>query len=206
MAFGSDRYKFEVVEGWFKPPKGWHFGWIPAVACDFQGRVFVYSRSEHPLVILDSDGNFIDEWGVGILKDAHGIWIDAEGNVYCTERNNHCVFKFNPKGKLVMTLGTPGKPAEREGEPFNAPTDTVTVKPNNGNAPLLLCLSRMVTETPASTSSPQTVNSSSHGADKAAVQENSTFLTASELTDTTESGFATERTGASRFLTLKATT
>jgi streptogramin lyase len=136
LAFGSGKYKFEVVEGWFKPPKGWNFGWIPAVACDLQGRVFVYSRSEHPLVILDPDGNFIDEWGIGILKDAHGIWIDAEGNVYCTDRNSHCVFKFNPKGELVMTLGTPGKPSERDGEPFNAPTDTVTVKPNDGNAPV----------------------------------------------------------------------
>jgi hypothetical protein len=79
LAFGSGKYKFEVVEGWFKPPKGWNFGWIPAVACDLQGRVFVYSRSEHPLVILDPDGNFIGEWGVGVLKDAHGIWIDADG-------------------------------------------------------------------------------------------------------------------------------
>ncbi len=126
MAFGEGGYTYEVAEGWFKPPQGWRFGWIPAIACDSQDRVFVYSRSEHPLVIFDRDGNFIAEWGKEILKDAHGIWIDAEDNVYCTERNTHCVRKFNRHGALVMTLGTPGKPAERDGDPFNKPTDLAT--------------------------------------------------------------------------------
>lgn len=134
LPFGQGKYTYEVVEGWFKPPKDWAFGWIPAVACDSKGRVFVYSRSEHPLIILDRDGNFLEEWGKDILKDAHGIWIDPADNVYCTDRNSHCVFKFNPKGELVMTLGTPGKPSERDGEPFNQPTDAVTVKASDGSS------------------------------------------------------------------------
>ncbi len=105
---------------------------MPAVACDSKGRVFVYSRSEHPLIVLDKDGNFLEEWGKGILKDAHGIWIDSVDNVYCTDRNSHCVFKFNRYGELAMTLGKPGKSAERDGEPFNKPTDLVTVKASDG--------------------------------------------------------------------------
>lgn len=123
MAFGSGRYTYELAVGWGKLPAGWKWGWIPAVACDSQDRVFVYSRSEHPLVVFDRDGNFLASWGEGILKDAHGIFIDAEDNVYCTERNTHCIRKFNKRGELVMTLGTPDQVAERDGEPFNKPTD-----------------------------------------------------------------------------------
>jgi hypothetical protein len=122
MAFGSGKYTYEVAEGWGKLPQGWTWGWIPAVACDSQDRVFVYSRSEHPLVIFDRDGNFLDSWGEDVIKDAHGIYIDAEDNIYCTERETHCVFKFNRYGELVMTLGNPGQPGQ-DGEPFNLPTD-----------------------------------------------------------------------------------
>jgi sugar lactone lactonase YvrE len=121
--FGTGKYTYTVAQGWGKLPAGWTWGWIPAVACDSQDRVFVYSRSEHPLVVFDRDGNFLAEWGEGILQDAHGIYIDAEDNVYCTERDTHCIRKFNRKGELVMTIGTPGQPATRDGDPFNKPTD-----------------------------------------------------------------------------------
>ena len=125
MTFGSGDYIYDFQENWWTLPDGWTFGWIPAVACDSQDRVYVYSRSEHPLVIFDRDGNFIEEWGADILKDAHGIYIDAEDNVYCTERETHCIHKFNSKGEVVMTIGTPGQPGANDGDPFNMPTDLV---------------------------------------------------------------------------------
>lgn len=124
MAFGSGNYKYDVVQGWGALPVGWKWGWIPAVGCDSLDRVFVYSRSEHPLVIFDREGNLTGEWGYGTLKDPHGIWIDDDDNVYCTERESHCMHKFNRNGQLVMTLGTPGELCAVEGEPFNLPTDT----------------------------------------------------------------------------------
>jgi streptogramin lyase len=121
--FGSGKYTYKVIEPWAKLPDGWAFGWIPAVAVDSQDRVFVYSRSEHPLVIFDREGNYLEEWGYGLLQDAHGIYIDKDDNVFCTERNTHCVRKFNRKGELVMTLGTPGEQGANDGDPFRLPTD-----------------------------------------------------------------------------------
>ncbi|HMN28496.1 MAG TPA: peptidyl-alpha-hydroxyglycine alpha-amidating lyase family protein [Caldilineaceae bacterium] len=123
MKVGTGSYTYELAEGWGKLPAGWTFGWIPAVATDSKENVFVYSRSEHPLVIFDRAGNFLDSWGDGVLQDAHGIFIDAEDNVFCTERNTHCVHKFDKNGKLLMTLGTPGQPGARPGDPFDLPTD-----------------------------------------------------------------------------------
>ena len=123
MVFGMGKYTYRVAEGWGQLPEGWTYGWISAVACDSQDRVYVYSRSEHPLVIFDRDSNFQASWGEGILKDAHGIYIDADDNVYCTERNTHCVRKFSSDGELVLTLGTPDQPSAKDGDPFNLPTD-----------------------------------------------------------------------------------
>lgn len=122
MKFGSGKYTYEVQEGWGKLPEGWTFGWIPAIAVDSQDRIYVYSRSKHPMVVFDSEGNFLASWGEDILKDSHGIFIDAEDNIYCVERNTHVVHKFNKDWELLMTLGTPDKPGA-EGEPFNLPTD-----------------------------------------------------------------------------------
>lgn len=122
MTFGVGKYTYKVQENWDKLPEGWSWGWIPAVACDSQDRVYVYSRSEHPLVIFDCDGNFIASWGEDVLEDAHGIFIDPDDNVYCIERETHCVYKFNPQGEVVMTLGTPEQEGA-EGEPFRLPTD-----------------------------------------------------------------------------------
>jgi hypothetical protein len=125
MKFGAGKHTYEVVEGWGKLPNGWSLGEIPAVACDSQDRVFLYSRSEHPLTVFDRDGRFLASWGEGFLKDAHGIFIDADDNVFCTDRASHCVYVFNRDGELTMTLGTPGQPGA-DGEPFRIPTDAAT--------------------------------------------------------------------------------
>jgi sugar lactone lactonase YvrE len=119
---GSGDFTYEVQKDWFRLPEGWRFGWVPAVAVDSEDRVYVYSRSEHPLVVFDREGNFLASWGEEVLRDAHGIFIDEQDCVYCTERQTHCVHKFSPEGELLMTLGTPGQEGE-EGKPFRLPTD-----------------------------------------------------------------------------------
>ena len=122
MVFGQGTHQYTVQENWWTLPEGWEFGWVPAVAVDSQDRIYVYSRSEHPMVVFDRDGNFLNSWGDDILKDAHGIFIDDDDNIYCTERDTHVMRKFTTEGELLMTLGTPDEPGG-EGEPFNKPTD-----------------------------------------------------------------------------------
>ncbi|RKU20091.1 hypothetical protein C6501_00440 [Candidatus Poribacteria bacterium] len=122
MIFGQGTHQYTVQKDWWTLPDGYEFGWIPAVAVDSQDRVYVYSRSEHPMIVFDRDGNFLTSWGDDILKDAHGIFIDTEDNIYCVERETHVMHKFTTEGALLMTLGTMDKPGA-EGEPFNLPTD-----------------------------------------------------------------------------------
>ena len=88
MAFGYGDYVYELDEGWGTLPDGWNLGEIPGVACDSQDRVYVYSISDHPLVIFDREGNFLYSWGEDVLKSAHSVFIDDEDNVYCVELYN----------------------------------------------------------------------------------------------------------------------
>lgn len=53
-------FKFEVVEGWGTLPEGLQLGAdIPGVATDAQDRVYVFNRSEHPVVVFEGDGRFL---------------------------------------------------------------------------------------------------------------------------------------------------
>lgn len=104
MTFGSGKHTYKVREGWGQLPEGWKFGWIPAVAVDSQDMVYVYNRSEHPMVVFDREGNFLASWGEDTLKDAYGIFINEEDHIYCVERNMHVGRKFTKDGKLLMTL------------------------------------------------------------------------------------------------------
>ncbi|HAA68833.1 MAG: hypothetical protein CMJ70_00510 [Planctomycetaceae bacterium] len=122
MRVGQGEFQYKVIADWAQLPAGWTFGWIPAVAVDSQNRVYVYSRSDHPMMVFDHQGHFLTSWGDDILQDAHGIYIDQSDQIYCTERLTHCVHKFNTSGELQWTLGTPGVPRP-PGVPFNKPTD-----------------------------------------------------------------------------------
>jgi streptogramin lyase len=137
MIVGEGRYRYRLVDSdWGKLPEGWTWNRMPepgssgrfeepvSVAVDSTDRVFVRSRSDHPLTVFDKEGKFLASWGEEVLdkQGAHGVYVDAEDNVYCAELS-HCIRKFNKEGELVMTLGTPGRASERDGVPFNEPTD-----------------------------------------------------------------------------------
>jgi DNA-binding beta-propeller fold protein YncE len=131
---GTGKYTFELVEDWAKLPQGWVLGQT-GIVTDSQDRVYLFNRSEHPLIVLDRDGNFITSWGEGVLDDAHGLYIDPEENIYLPVKNSHVVLKYSLSGDLLMTLGEWYKPsdtgwsgkteetAQRAAGPFNRPSD-----------------------------------------------------------------------------------
>jgi len=61
VEIGRDR--FEVVDGFFKRPRGWTFVEVADVSVDRDDNVYVFGRGNHPVMIFDKDGNFLDAWG-----------------------------------------------------------------------------------------------------------------------------------------------
>ena len=123
MQVGGGDFVYEFEEGWGCLPEEISLGWVAAVAVDSLDRVYVYSRSDNPVVVFDREGNFLCSWGQDLLQDAHGIYIEADDTIWCVERETHCVRKVTTDGMLLMTIGTPNQEGEREGEPFRLPTD-----------------------------------------------------------------------------------
>ncbi len=149
MRVGKGKYTYELVEGWLKIPAGWTFPDVPSVTVDAKDRVYVFSRgTTHPIGIFDSNSKLLSWFGGGHFDNAHAGCIGPDGSFYCADNGNHTVTKFSPDGKLLMTLGTKGKPSETGfanrsggmrdglagitgGPPFNRPTGVALH--SNGN-------------------------------------------------------------------------
>jgi sugar lactone lactonase YvrE len=98
--------------------------------------VYVFNRSEHPVIVYDKDGRFLSSWGEGVFTRPHGITIHDDV-VYCADDTDHTVRAFTLEGTLKWSLGTLNQPSDtgyspegrsnllsikRGGGPFNRPT------------------------------------------------------------------------------------
>ena len=130
----KENIAFEVIEGWEKLPEGWSFVEVAGVATDSRDRVYVFNRGEHPMIVFDADGNFLDAWGEGLFTNAHGIYIGPDDRIFAADNFDHTVRIFSTDGTLLKTLGekdqpsdtgfVPGQtPVQYGGEPFNRVTN-----------------------------------------------------------------------------------
>lgn len=115
------RIAYEVIENWEKLPEGWKFIEVAGVATDSQDRVYVFNRGEHPMIVFDSDGNFLNAWGEGVFANAHGIFIGSDDTLYLADNFDHTVRVFDTDGTLKHTLGEADSPASTGFEPGKSP-------------------------------------------------------------------------------------
>jgi peptidylamidoglycolate lyase len=82
------------------------------------GRPGVDWRWEHCVLVVDSEGNIVEEWTQWdhLWYRPHDVEIspyDPEKHVWIVDADGHAVHKFTNDGKeLLLTLGTPGEPGE----------------------------------------------------------------------------------------------
>src|SRR6476660_6935101 len=99
---------FESVANFFKMPPGVYMGEGVGVATNSKGHVFVYSRSgETRLFEFDQNGAFVREIGQGLygFAFAHAVRVDKDDNIWVVDEGSNMVIKFNPAGRVVMTIG-----------------------------------------------------------------------------------------------------
>ncbi len=131
---GTGKYTYELIDDWAQLPQGWVLGQT-GIVTDARDRVYLFNRSDHPLIVLDADGSYRTSWGEGVLSSAHGMFIDQQENIYLPVINSHVVLKYSSSGNLLMTLGTwdqpsdtgwSGKyqdPVKQAAGPFHRPSD-----------------------------------------------------------------------------------
>ncbi len=132
IALGSGQFTYEVAVNWEKLPPGYSWREVAAVAVDSHDNVYVFNRGDHPMIVFDSEGNFLRSWGEGVFERPHGLTVGPNDTLYCTDGGDHTVRQCTLDGKVLMTIGMPGKPVEpHTGQPFNRCTH-VAIDPKSG--------------------------------------------------------------------------
>ena len=126
-------HPYHAVENWAQLPPGMQWGQVIAVKPDTHGNLWVFHRSEPPILEFDSSGKFLKSFGAGMFVQPHGLEIDRDGNIWTTDQlakdgKGQQVIKFSPDGKVLMTLGKAGV-AGAGPDTFNGPCD-VAIAPN----------------------------------------------------------------------------
>lgn len=134
---------YTAEPGWGKLPEGRKWGATSAIYPSRNGNIWVADRCEQnscvgkedldPIFLFDRDGNLVRSFGKGLLVWPHGIFEDAEGNLWITDargegNRGHQVHKFSAEGELLMSLGKPGVAGPGE-DVFDGPS-AVLVAPN----------------------------------------------------------------------------
>ena len=140
---------YQGADDWAQLPDGRTWGAPAGVEMDpDQKSLWVFERcganscadSDLPAILkFDSSGRLVQSFGAGMFVFPHGLHVDHDGNVYVTDGRGeagdgamdgrgHQVFKFNPDGELLLTLGQPGVAGDGR-DTFNRPSD-VAVAPN----------------------------------------------------------------------------
>ncbi|MBN1188435.1 MAG: 6-bladed beta-propeller [Dehalococcoidales bacterium] len=146
MVYGEGKYTYELADWHAEYPGGWQPVEVNGLAVDSQDRLYAFNTGEYPVTVFDSNGKLVKNWGGDTYGHSHGAYIGPDDSLYYADDGNHTVNKMTTDGKILMTLGTKGKPSDtgymtvdasgkklnvfeaiattkRGGPPFNAPTD-----------------------------------------------------------------------------------
>lgn len=120
---GKGDFRYEEDLEWAKLPEGVRLLEVPDVAVGPDDRVYVFSRGEHKMLVFSREGELLATWGADVFTRPHGVTLSYDGTLWCVDDGDHTIRRCTPEGKVLMTLGIPGRPAEAgSGMPFNRPT------------------------------------------------------------------------------------
>ena len=98
----------EAVPNFFKHPPGIYTGENMGIATNSKGNIYVYHRAnETRLFEYTPDGTFVREIGrhnYG-FSFAHSVRVDADDNIWAVDEGTDMLVKFNPEGRVIMTIG-----------------------------------------------------------------------------------------------------
>jgi DNA-binding beta-propeller fold protein YncE len=136
---------YRTTRDWGQLPSGVKWAAVTAVEPSADGTIYVVhrcvanscaGRKEAPILKYDASGRLLKAWGEGMFIFPHGATVDRDGNLWVTDARGengkgHQVFKFNPEGQVLLTLGKAGVSGSGP-DLFDQPTDVV-VSPTTGD-------------------------------------------------------------------------
>lgn len=142
VTLGEGDFRYEVLHDWGRLPPDISLYEVAAVGVDSRDNLYVFNRGAHPVVVLDRDGHFLRSWGEGVFTRPHGLHVAPDDTLFLTDDGDHTVRRCTTEGKVLLTLGLPGRPAPfMSNTPFHrcthsalTPAGDILVSDGYGNA------------------------------------------------------------------------
>ncbi len=124
---------FDSVPNPLKLPANLYLGEVSGVAVNSHGHVFAFSRGSTTgpaygaaaaqLLEFDENGNYLREIGHNLYawSFAHAVKVDAQDNIWVTDKGSDQVVKFDPDGHVVMIYGRKQEASDESTEPLKHP-------------------------------------------------------------------------------------
>ena len=108
--FGAGSYTYRLVANWEKLPPGWQLGDVAGVGVDRRDRVYVFHRGDAPAGASSIATATSCTRGVrASFSRAHGVHMGPDDTIYLTDDGDHTVRKCTLDGKVLLTIGIPGR-------------------------------------------------------------------------------------------------
>lgn len=120
----------DVDPAWPQKPKDMAWGAVTGITIDGQNQICLFNRQQPTVQFYRPDGTLVRSWSTENAKGSHCVKIDREGNLWLTDYLRHVAQKYSPTGKLLLTLGEPGKRGNDD-KHFSGPTDAAIL--SNGD-------------------------------------------------------------------------
>jgi DNA-binding beta-propeller fold protein YncE len=112
MIYGSGKFTYELVEGWAQLPEQETFLDVPSIKIDSKGKLHLFARGKHPVMVFDVNGNYLSGWGEGLFNKLHGGCLGPDDSVYITDQGSHIVSKFGSDGRPLFRMGSKDHPSD----------------------------------------------------------------------------------------------
>ena len=132
-AIGRSRHSLRFHAGPLKLPKDLYLGEVTGVAVNSKGHVFVLSRGNTTgpayaaaaaqLLEFDRNGKFVREIGHNLYawSFGHSVRVDAQDNIWVTDKGSDMVIKFDPQGRVRMVFGRKQEASDEDTGPLKHP-------------------------------------------------------------------------------------
>ena len=124
---------YESVPDLLHLPPDLYLGEVSGVALNSAGHIFVlhrghstgpaYGAAAAQLLEFDRNGNYLREIGHNLYawSFAHTVKVDAQDNVWVTDKGSDMVIKFTPEGRVDMVFGRKQEASDEDTGPLKHP-------------------------------------------------------------------------------------
>lgn len=111
--FSHNGFAYELIPEYGKFPAGFEYTMYSGGSCDKDDNLYMLSRdSEHPVVMLDAEGNYVKSFGKGLFKEVHSLYVSPNNTLLCTDTALHVVRELSTDGELIRDFGMLGVPSD----------------------------------------------------------------------------------------------